>query len=92
MAKPMDDHGMSEGPMGVVRSIHPKSMVASLKQQSIINTKLIDWNHKELAITWQDPLQPHGQMRSLPHQGAKHDVVDHGDASDDVFHYKKYAD
>jgi hypothetical protein len=42
MAKFMDDHGMSEGPTGVVRSIHPKSIVASLKQQSIINTKLID--------------------------------------------------
>jgi hypothetical protein len=40
---------------------------------------------KELAITWQDPLQPHGQMLSLPHQGAKHGDVDHGDASDDVF-------
>jgi hypothetical protein len=27
----------------------------------------------------------HGQMRSLPHQGARHSTVDHGDASDGVF-------
>jgi hypothetical protein len=27
----------------------------------------------------------HGQMRRLPHQGARHSTVDHGDASDGVF-------
>jgi hypothetical protein len=27
----------------------------------------------------------HGQMRRLPHQGGRHDTVDHGDASDGVF-------
>jgi hypothetical protein len=27
----------------------------------------------------------HGQIRRLPHQGARHDTVDHGDASDGVF-------
>jgi hypothetical protein len=27
----------------------------------------------------------HGQMIRLPHQGARHNTVDHGDASDDVF-------
>jgi hypothetical protein len=27
----------------------------------------------------------HGQMRRLPHQGARHGTVDHGDASDSVF-------
>jgi hypothetical protein len=27
----------------------------------------------------------HAQMRRLPHQGARHDTVDHGDAFDDVF-------
>jgi hypothetical protein len=27
----------------------------------------------------------HGQLRSLPHQGARHGTVDHGDTSDGVF-------
>jgi hypothetical protein len=27
----------------------------------------------------------HGQMRRLPHQGARHGTVDHGDVSDGVF-------
>jgi hypothetical protein len=27
----------------------------------------------------------HGQMRRLPHQGARHSTVDHGDASNGVF-------
>jgi hypothetical protein len=27
----------------------------------------------------------HGQIRRLPHQGARHGTVDHGDASDSVF-------
>jgi hypothetical protein len=27
----------------------------------------------------------HGQMRRLPHQGARHNTVDHADASDGVF-------
>jgi hypothetical protein len=27
----------------------------------------------------------HGQIRRLPHQGARHGTVDHGDASDGVF-------
>jgi hypothetical protein len=31
------------------------------------------------------PTTTHGQMRRLPHQGARHGTIDHGDASDDVF-------
>jgi hypothetical protein len=27
----------------------------------------------------------HGQMRRLPHQGARHSTIDHGDTSDGVF-------
>jgi hypothetical protein len=30
-------------------------------------------------------LTTHGQIRRLPHQGARHGTVDHGDASDVVF-------
>jgi hypothetical protein len=45
-------------------------MVANLKHQSIFNTR---------SIT------THGQMKRLPHQGARHGTVDHGDASDGVF-------
>jgi hypothetical protein len=31
------------------------------------------------------PITNHGQMRRLPHQGAAHITVDHGDASNGVF-------
>jgi hypothetical protein len=31
------------------------------------------------------PITTHGQMTRLPHQGAAHSTVDHGDASDGVF-------
>jgi hypothetical protein len=31
------------------------------------------------------PITTHGQIRRLPHQGARHGTVDHGDASDGVF-------
>jgi hypothetical protein len=31
------------------------------------------------------PITTHGQMRRLPHQGATHSTVNHGDASDGVF-------
>jgi hypothetical protein len=34
-------------------------------------------------ISW--PITTHGQIRRLPHQGARHSTVDHGDASDGVF-------
>jgi hypothetical protein len=42
----MNDHGMLKGSTGVVWYVLPKSMVASLNRQNIINTKSIDWNHK----------------------------------------------
>jgi hypothetical protein len=31
------------------------------------------------------PITNHGRIRRLPHQGARHGTVDHGDASDSVF-------
>jgi hypothetical protein len=31
------------------------------------------------------PITTHGRIRRLPHQGARHGTVDHGDASDGVF-------
>jgi hypothetical protein len=31
------------------------------------------------------PITTHGRIRRLPHHGARHGIVDHGDASDGVF-------
>jgi hypothetical protein len=37
------------------------------------------------VITCLDPLQPHGQIESLPQHDAKHGTVDHGKHSNNVF-------
>jgi hypothetical protein len=46
---------------------------------------MIDRSSNKVVITSQDRLQARGQMRRLPHHGARHSTVDHGDASDGVF-------
>jgi hypothetical protein len=46
---------------------------------------MIDRWPNKVAITSSSSITTHGQMRRLPHQGARHGTVDHGDASDGVF-------
>jgi hypothetical protein len=46
---------------------------------------MIDRSSNKVAITSQDRLQPMNKWEEYPHQGARHSIVDHGDASDGVF-------
>jgi hypothetical protein len=44
-------------------------------------TRLTEFHRQHISR----PITTHGQMRRLPHQGAAHSTVDHGDAFDSVF-------
>jgi hypothetical protein len=46
---------------------------------------MIDRYPNKVAITSSSTITTHGQLRRLPHQGARHGTIYHGDASDCVF-------